>query len=293
MKIRVGFIGLGIMGQPMAMNILRAGYELMVYNRTRDKAAALKDKGALVATTPKEIADWSDVIILMLTGPEAIEQILESDDGLLAGDIRGKKVINMSTVSPSYTRYLDKKLGSYSAVFIDAPVSGSRKPAEEATLVILASGPENAVKETEPLFKSMGKKVVYCGEAGMGSCMKMTVNLLLGIMMEGLCEAVNFGQKCGLSTEIILETILSSPLGCGLFSLKSEMLKNKDYPPQFPLKHMLKDIRFILQTADEEGSATPVAYTVFQLYRQAAGQGLAGMDFSAVMKILESMNDRE
>jgi 3-hydroxyisobutyrate dehydrogenase-like beta-hydroxyacid dehydrogenase len=111
-------------------------------------------------------------------------------------------------------------------------------------------------------------------------------------MMEGLCEAVNFGQRCGLSTEIILETILSGPLGCGLFNLKTEMLKNKDYPPQFPLKHMLKDLRFVLQTADEKGSAVPVVHTIFQLYRQAIGQGLADMDFSAVMKILESMNDR-
>ncbi len=293
MKQKIGFIGMGIMGQPMSRNILKAGYDVMVYNRTVEKTHPLKEAGAAVASTPKEIADWADVMILMLTGPEAIDAVLNGETGVLAGKASGKVLINMSTVSPAYSRAMDRILKAESVVFIDAPVSGSKKPAEEGTLIILASGPEEKVTELEPLLLCMGKKVVYCGEAGKGSAMKMMVNLLLGIMMEGLCEAINFGQKCGLTVDSMLDVILSGPLSCGLYNLKTEMMKQDEFPPQFPLKHMLKDIRFVLQTADENGAATPAGHTIFQLYRQAQGHGLSDMDFAAVKKVLKSMSDEE
>lgn len=292
MSLKVGFIGMGIMGQPMSGNVLNAGYEVMVCNRTSEKTAPLLKAGAVAAANPKEAAEWADVIVLMLTGPEAIDAVLSGDDGLLAGIKQGKPVINMSTVSPAYSRELDEKLRAASIVLIDAPVSGSKKPAEEGTLIILAGGPEDKVRELEPLLLAMGKKVVYCGEAGQGSAMKMAVNLLLGTMMEGLCEAVNLGQKCGLSTDAILETFLSGPLSCGLFNLKTDMMKTGNFPPQFPLKHITKDLRFVLQTADEKGAATPIGSALFQLYRQGVGQDLGDMDFAAVKKVLEAMNDK-
>lgn len=289
---KIGFIGMGIMGQPMASNILKAGYELMVYNRTKDKTKPLKEAGALVSETPAELARWADVIILMLTGPEAIDAILYGDDGVLSANPSGKTIINMSTVSPSYTVTLNERLKESKAILIDAPVSGSRKPAEEGTLIILASGHQQTVSELESLFLSMGKKVVYCGEAGKGSAMKMMINLLLGIMMEGLAESINFGQKAGLSVDKMLDVVLSGPLSCGLFNLKTEMMKNDEFPPQFPLKHMLKDLRFVLQTADEKGAAVPVGHTIFQLYRQAAGHGLSDNDFASIKRILKEMSDK-
>jgi len=168
MALKVGFIGLGIMGQPMAQNIAKGGYELTVYNRSSEKAKPLADTGASVAPTPKAAAEAADVIILMLAGPEAIDAVLEGPEGLMAGTKAGQILVNMSTVSPEFSKQLADKLSAKSVAAIDAPVSGSRKPAEEGALVILAGGPKDKVSELESLFMSMGKKVVYCGDAGQG-----------------------------------------------------------------------------------------------------------------------------
>ena len=291
MALNVGFIGLGIMGRPMAQNVAKGDFQLTVFNRSSDKATALADSGASVASTPKAVAEASDVIILMLAGPEAIDAVLEGPEGLMAGMKAGQTLVNMSTVSPAYSKQLADRLSAESVVAIDAPVSGSRKPAEDGALVILAGGPKDKVNELEPLFLCMGKKVVYCGKAGQGSSMKMAVNLLLGIMAAGICEAVNLGQKCGLDTTTMLETMLAGPMGCALFEFKKPMLIDDRFSAQFPLKHMTKDIRFALQTADENGAVAPIGHTVFQLYRQSMGQGLADMDFAAVKKVFERIND--
>jgi 3-hydroxyisobutyrate dehydrogenase-like beta-hydroxyacid dehydrogenase len=291
MALHVGFIGLGIMGQPMAQNVAKGDFQLTVFNRSIEKATPLADAGASVAPTPKAVAEASDVILLMLAGPEAIDAVLEGPEGLMAGMKAGQTLINMSTVSPAYSKQLADKLTAASAVAIDAPVSGSRKPAEEGALVILAGGPKDKVAELEPLFLCMGKKVIYCGEAGQGSSMKMSVNLLLGIMAAGICEAVNLGQKCGLDTATMLETMLAGPMGCALFEFKKPMLIADSFSAQFPLKHMTKDIRFALQTADENGAMAPIGHTVFQLYRQSMGQGLADQDFAAVKKVFERISD--
>jgi 3-hydroxyisobutyrate dehydrogenase-like beta-hydroxyacid dehydrogenase len=291
MTMKVAFVGLGIMGEAMAKNVVKKGYSLSVYNRSGEKAKRLEEKGAAVAGTPKDAAKAADVVILMLTGPEAVGEVLEGPEGLSEGLEPGKTLINMSTVPPSYAKALSKRLEPLGVAVIDAPVSGSRKPAEEGTLVILAGGPEDKVKEMEPLLLTMGKKIIYCGQAGQGASMKMATNLLLGIMAAGLCEAVNLGQKCGLSTSTMLETMLSGPMGCALFEFKKPMLISGAYSAQFPLKHMEKDLKFIIQTADEAGAAVPGGHTAFQLYRQALGHGLADMDFAAVKKVFEMMSD--
>ncbi len=276
---------------PMAKHILKEGYQVAVFNRTREKAAEAAERGAKIAGSPRELCRESDTIILMVTGPEAVDDVLNGPDGILSEDCSGKVLINMSTVSPAYTGNLAAVLAGRGIDFIDAPVSGSKKPAEEATLVILAGGDKKTVEKHEALLLAMGKKVVYCGEAGQGSAMKMAVNLLLGVMMEGFCEAVTLGEKCGLSKESIVETLLAGPLGCGLFNLKSEMLLCGEYPAQFPFKHMAKDIRFVLQTADEKGAPTPAGHAVFQVYRHGMGRGMGDMDFAAVKKVLDALCD--
>jgi 3-hydroxyisobutyrate dehydrogenase-like beta-hydroxyacid dehydrogenase len=292
MSEKIGFIGMGIMGYPMAANIHKKGYELMVYNRTKEKTRTLAETGVLVADTPAELNDWADTIILMLTGPEAIDAVLYSENGILSADVAGKIIINMSTVSPSYTKKLNTCFESVEAIFIDAPVSGSKKPAIDGSLIILTGGQQEIIDKLEPIFLCMGQKVVYCGEAGSGSALKMTINLLLSLMMEGLCESLNLAQQLNLDTDLVLESILAGPLGCGLFKLKAEMFKEDKFPVQFPLKHMAKDLRFILQTADEAGASIPAAHAAIQLYRQGIGLGNGDLDFAAVKKSLEVLNDR-
>jgi 3-hydroxyisobutyrate dehydrogenase-like beta-hydroxyacid dehydrogenase len=291
MALKIGFMGLGIMGQPMAQNIAKAGYELIVYNRSSAKTAPLSDAGAAVASNPKEVAETADVIIMMLAGPEVILEVMDGPQGLQAGMRRGQTLINMSTVLPAFSRQLYDNLQKDSITVIDAPVHGSRKPAEEGALVIMAGGPEDKVNELEPVLMTMGKMVVYCGDAGQGSSMKMAVNLVLGAMVAGLCEAVNLGQSCGLDTETMLTTMLSGPMVCPLFEFKKPMLIDDNYPAQFALKHMAKDIRFALQTADESGAPTPVGHTIFQLYRQSIGLDHGDMDFAAVKKVFEKASD--
>jgi len=285
----IGFIGLGIMGQPMAANLLQAGYRLHVWNRTATKAAALTRQGAASADSPRQLAETSETIVLMLTGPAAIDAVLQGPDGLLAAPLDGKTVINMSSIPPVYARQLAGQLQSHGARAIDAPVSGSRKPAEEGALVILAGGDPDDLARVEPLLLVMGKKVVHCGEAGQGSAMKMAVNLLLGTMMAGLAEAVNFGEKQGLDTATLLDTILAGPLGCGLFQLKREMLIDHAYPAQFPYRHMAKDLGFILGTAAGLQVPVPLGNMLAGLYREDADAELADSDFAAVKRILEAM----
>jgi len=284
----IGFIGLGIMGQPMAANLQRQGHPLTLWNRTAARATELVAAGASLATSPREVAEQSDTIILMLTGPAAIDAVLDGPVGLLATPIAGKCIVNMSTVEPAYSNMLAERLARHGAELVDAPVSGSRKPAEDGTLVILAGGDAARIDAVEPLLLGMGKKVIRCGDIGQGSAMKMAINLLLGTMMAGLAEAVHFGEKAGLDTATLLDTVLAGPLGCGLFQLKREMLIEHAYPPQFPFRHMSKDIGFIRNTAAANGAVTPMGDQLATLY-DADHAALQDLDFAAVKMVLESL----
>jgi len=244
-------MGLGIMGAPMAANLLKGGYPVMVYNRTSEKAAPLVKLGAGLASHPRALARAADVVIAMVTGPEALSDLLWGTDGAGGALNHSKVFINMSSVSPHDTRKLAAELKPTGVTFIDAPVSGTKKPAEDGALLILAGGPRDKVEELEPVLLAMGKKVIYCGTAGQGSMMKMCINLLLGLMMAGFAEVLNFGRLGGLSLEAMLDTVFSGSLNCGLFQTKAANLQNHTYPPAFPLKHMTKDAKFIVDTASE------------------------------------------
>jgi 3-hydroxyisobutyrate dehydrogenase-like beta-hydroxyacid dehydrogenase len=290
MKQKIGFMGLGIMGTAMATNLLKAGYPVMVYNRTPEKADPLVKQGAGLASNPKALAKAADVVIAMVTGPEALGDLLWGPDGAGGAFNHSKVFINMSSVSPRHTRELAQELEPSGVIFIDAPVSGTKKPAEEGSLVILAGGPEDRVKELEPLFLAMGKKVIYCGLAGQGSMMKMFINLLLGLMMEGFSEALNFGKLGGLAMGTMLDTVFSGPLNCGLFQMKAVNLQSKTYPTAFPLKHMTKDVKFVVDTAFELGAPVPVGQILLHLYSSGVAQGWGDEDISAIARVLEHLS---
>jgi 3-hydroxyisobutyrate dehydrogenase-like beta-hydroxyacid dehydrogenase len=289
MKRPVGFMGLGAMGSPMAANILRAEYPLTVYNRSAAKTGPLAELGARVAPGPRELAHASDVIIAMVTDSQALDALLWGTGGAAAALDQSKIFINMSTVPPRYTRELRERLAPSGVTFIDAPVSGSRKPAEEGALIIFAGGDRERVAELTPLLEAMGKKVIYCGEAGQGSMMKMAINLLLGVMMEGFAEAVSFGVKGGLAEETIVEAIFAGPLSCGLYRLKSAMFRQKAFPAHFPLKHMCKDLKSVIDTAYETGASIPAGETMLKLYQVGIGHDWGDLDFAAIYKVLEHL----
>lgn len=287
MSERIGFIGLGIMGQAMAANILKAGYALTIYNRSSQKAEALAGAGATVATSPEQLAETCDTIILMLTGPEAVDAILGGENGLLAADCQGKTIINMSTVPPAYSRELALQLESHGITVIDAPVSGSKIPAELGTLVILAGGPQAAISQHEAMLLSMGSRVIYCGEAGTGSGMKLAINLLLGTMMEGLTEATHLAETSGLATETFLEVVGAGALACPLFKIKEQMLITDSYPPQFPFRHMAKDMQYVVDQASQTGASLPIASKLAELFDPHAPTELLDQDFAAVKTLLK------
>jgi len=289
MKPKVGFMGLGIMGAAMAANVHRAGFPLMVYNRTAARAEVWAEQGVGVASNPHSLAQATDILITMVTGPEAIDHLLWGEGGAAAALNDRKTFINMSSVSPRYTGDLQQRLAPTGVKFVDAPVSGTKKPAEEGTLLILAGGEQTQVAEVEPLLLTMGKKVIYCGPVGQGSMMKMTINLLLGQMMAGFSETVNFGQQGGLDLETILDVILSGPLSCGLYQVKSDMLRQNDFPPQFPFKHMTKDIKFIVDTAFDTGAPVPLAHLLLHLYRLGVSHNLGDQDFAAIARVFGKM----
>jgi 3-hydroxyisobutyrate dehydrogenase-like beta-hydroxyacid dehydrogenase len=292
MKPKIGFMGLGIMGTPMTANLLKAGYPVMVYNRTPEKAEPLVKLGAGLASNPRALAKAADVVIAMVTGPEALGDLLWGPDGAGGAFNHSKVFINMSSVSPGYSRDLARELEPTGVTFIDAPVSGTKKPAEDGTLIILAGGPQDKVQELEPVFLAMGKKVVHCGAAGQGSMMKMFINLLLGMMMEGFAEALNFGKLGGLSTEAMLDTVYSGPLNCAMFQVKAANLQNNTYPTAFPLKHMTKDAKFVVDTAYELGAPVPVGQMILHLYRTGVAQGWGDEDLSAIGKVLAHLSAR-
>jgi 3-hydroxyisobutyrate dehydrogenase-like beta-hydroxyacid dehydrogenase len=292
MKQKVGFMGLGIMGTAMSANLLKASYPVMVYNRTPEKAEPLVKLGAGLASNPRALAKAADVVIAMVTGPEALQDLLWGPDGAGGAFNHHKVFINMSSVSPRATRDLARELEPTSVTFIDAPVSGTKQPAEEGTLVILAGGPQEKIQELEPLFLAMGKKVVYCGPVGQGSMMKMFINLLLGLMMAGFAEALNFGRLGGLAPEAMLDTVSSGPLNCGMFQVKAGNLLNNTYPAAFPLKHMTKDAKFIVDTAFDLGAPVPVGQIILHLCRLGVAQGWGDEDISAIAKVLEHLNPK-
>jgi 3-hydroxyisobutyrate dehydrogenase-like beta-hydroxyacid dehydrogenase len=281
---------MGIMGQPMALNLVKSGYEVTVFNRTQKKTDPLASAGAGVADAPAGAAEKADALILMVTGPDAVDALLYGRGGVAAAGAGPGVVINMSTVPPAYSRNLAERLEAAGIPFLEAPVAGTRKPAETGDLVILTGGDEKRAADLEPVFMAMGKKVIHCGETGKAAAMKLTLNLLLGVMMEGIGEALNFGRKAGLSQEMILNAVLAGPLGCTLFSTKAEAFKADDFPPQFPFKHMLKDLRFVLDTARETDTATPACGAVAGVYERGMEMDLGDLDMAAAIRVLAAMD---
>jgi 3-hydroxyisobutyrate dehydrogenase-like beta-hydroxyacid dehydrogenase len=285
MPEKIGFIGLGLMGARMAANLIAAGHGVVLYNRTIAKAEQAAGTKASVAASPLTLGRQARLVFMMLTGPEAVEAVLWGEEGLLGPGSRCEIVVNMSTVPPAFNHHLAARLQESGVVLLEAPVSGSTDAAAAGSLVILTGGEAAALEVVSPYLLTMGGRLVHCGAVGRATSMKMVINLLLGIMLSGLGEAVTLGERCGFTAAEVLDTVLAGPLGCGFFEAKAAMIKAGDYPAGFPVKHMLKDLGFIAETAAGAGGAVPLGRTVRELYEQAVAAGLADADFAAIKKI--------
>ncbi|KXB07926.1 hypothetical protein AKJ56_02130 [candidate division MSBL1 archaeon SCGC-AAA382N08] len=288
---KIGFIGLGKMGNPMAMNIHDADFPLEVYNRTFEKTKPFRDKGVKAYKTAENLAKNSDVIIIMVTGPEDLLEVLKSDEGVLAGLKEDSVVINMSTVSPDATLEAAELVREKNANFVDSPVSGTVGPAEKGTLTILSAGKEEVLDRVKPILEKMGEPVVNCGEAGKGTEMKLFINLLLGGMMESLSESLVFGKKLGLDVSKMQKVMQSGGVDCLMFRVKSDLIKNRDFEPRFKVNLIHKDLSLALDSGGKLGVALPAAAAAREIYSGAKGMDLGKEDMTANIKVLEKIAD--
>ncbi|MEI7529321.1 MAG: NAD(P)-dependent oxidoreductase [Elusimicrobiota bacterium] len=284
---RIGFIGLGIMGRAMALNLVKAGYRVTVYNRTRLHTMEFADLGCQVAATPRALAKLADTVITMVSDPAAMDAVLEGPEGALSAFSGGSTLINMSTVSPDYTAALAKKCFTAGVDFLDCPVSGSKPLAEKGQLVLLAAGKKATVEKLDPVLKAMGRAVIYAGEPPAGTALKLCVNLIVGQMTAALAEAAALAGALKLDPELVFTTLAANPaLDCAYFRAKKENILKKDFTPAFPLRHMLKDARFILAEAAKNGLELPVTAAVEKLMEKSYNSGYGGQDLSVILRSL-------
>jgi 3-hydroxyisobutyrate dehydrogenase-like beta-hydroxyacid dehydrogenase len=287
---RVAFLGLGIMGRPMAANLVKAGFHVTVWNRTRERAeefvAEHPDAPVRVAGTPSGAAAAAQVLITMVPDAPEVEQVLFGPDGAAEGLSMVDLAIDMSTIRPSASRAIGERLrDERGAGFLDAPVTGSRPKAEDATLTIMAGGEEQDFERARPVLDALGELVVHAGPQGHGSMVKLINNTLAAVNAEALAEALVLAARAGVDADALLQVVGAGSGDSAMLDLKARPMLDRDFDPLFKLEHMLKDIRHFLAEAGALGVETPVAERAARVYGAADARGLGGRDFAAVIEV--------
>jgi 3-hydroxyisobutyrate dehydrogenase-like beta-hydroxyacid dehydrogenase len=285
---KLGFIGIGSMGRPIAQRLLQSGYKLMAYNRDRRKVEALVGDGATVANKISQLAFHADVILSCLANDDAVRNVYAGPEGVFANVRPGTVVIEMSTVNPETSREL-YKLGSARAVSVlDVPISGSTPAAEQGTLTLFGGGDEEIFHAAEPLFRAVAQQYFYLGPSGSGTTMKLVVNALLGVGMQAIAEAVTLGQKAGLNRDRLFDVLSHTAVIAPAHLGKLMKAASNDYSPQFAIRLMNKDFRLILETAARIQVPMPVTAAAFQINTAEAADSIEE-DFSAVIRRMENL----
>jgi len=284
MKPTVGFIGLGLMGKPMAQNVLRAGFPLVVWNRTRVKAEDLVRAGAKLAATPRETAAQCDVLITIVSDPPALEEVLWGAHGALDGLRAGSLLIDSSTVSPEMARRLAGGCANRHVDFLDAPVTGGTWGAEKGELVFMIGGKIEVLERAKPVLESMGKRFFLLGPNGAGQTVKLGMNLLLALEVNAFAEALALVTATGVPAERLVEVMQSSMGRSPLLDVKAPLMLKREFPASFPLRLMHKDIRLALELAKEYGVALPAGAAAYATYSAVKDSSTDDPDFSAVAR---------
>lgn len=289
-KQKVSFLGLGRMGQAMATNVLKAGYDLAIWNRNKDRARPLVEQGARLATSPAEAAKEADFVIAMLSDDKAVEQVAFRDQGVLAALQPGKIFINMSTTSVTLAHDLATFGRECGVRTLDAPVVGSIKPAQDASLFILVSGDRDAYEEAEPLIKTMGQTLHYLGDTGNAIYMKLIFNGLLATQLAAFAELVALGHKAGLDRNQVIELLCGGALASPALKARAANVINNNHAPAFTLKLMRKDMGLVTEAGRDLGVPMPVAAATGELYTIAANLDLKEEDISLIVPIVEQLS---
>jgi 3-hydroxyisobutyrate dehydrogenase-like beta-hydroxyacid dehydrogenase len=291
-KTKVGLIGLGLMGQPIGMNLLKAGHPLTVWNRTASRANELVAMGAKLAKSPKEVAAASDVLMTIVSDPPALESVLwgadGKDSGALAGLKPGSTYIDSSTISPVLARKIATACAERKVRFLDAPVTGGDWGAKKGELVFMVGGEAATLKAVEPILGVLGKRWFHLGPNGAGQTIKLAMNMILALQVDALAEALALVTRAGLKGEDLVEVMQSSMARSGVLDIKAPNLLKGEYKPSFPLRLMHKDLGLALELANQIGVALPATAAARETYNYVKGAAKEDLDYSAVMKFWKS-----
>jgi 3-hydroxyisobutyrate dehydrogenase len=281
--MRVAFLGLGIMGQNMATNLVKAGHEVTVWNRTPGKLV----EGAGVAPTPAAAAQGAEVVWLCVSDTDAVESVLFGPEGVEQSLTEGAIVADSSTISPSATAKFAQRLRSKGAAYVDAPMTGSKIGAANGTLIFMVGGEGANIERLNPLFAAMGKKIFRMGETGKGQAAKLAMNLQIAMIYEGFAEALTLATKLGVDAQQLVSLIEATMVKSGVVEYKAPFVMQRDFTPNFPLRLMHKDIRLALEAAKEARVKLPGLETVEEVYEMATEDGHRDQDYAATLTLLE------
>ena len=285
---KIGFIGLGLMGRPMSLNLLKAGHTVTVWNRTASRASELVAAGATLAKTSRECAAASEILFTIVSDPPALEQILwgheGKEDGALAGLRPGSIYVDSSTISPTLARRIAESCTERNVRFLDAPVTGGDWGAREGNLVFMIGGDAETLRAVEPVLGVMGRKWFHVGPTGAGQTIKLAMNGILALQVDAMAEALAIVKKAGLGEEQLIEVMQASMARSGLLDLKAPLMAKGEYKPSFPLRLMHKDLGLLLDLANQLGVALPATAAAREVYSYVKGEAKEDLDYSAVMK---------
>jgi len=287
---RVGWIGTGVMGGPMAGHVLKAGYALTVYNRTRAKAQPWVERGAQWADSPQAVAEQSEVVFTMLGFPRDVREVILGTNGVLAGARSGSIIVDMSTSEPSLAVEIYERAKSKGVYSVDAPVSGGDVGAREGTLSIMIGGDEEIVQALQPLFETLGRNIVYQGPAGSGQHTKMCNQIVVAGTMIGVCEALLYGYRAGLDLETMMASISRGAAACWTLDNLAPRILQRNFDPGFFVEHFVKDMSIALAEAEQMNLSLPGLALVHQLYVALKAQGHGKLGSHALMLALEQLS---
>ncbi len=281
--MRVAFLGLGIMGRPMAANLVKAGNEVTVWNRTPGRQV----EGAQSAATPAEAVQNAEVVWMCVSDTKAVEAVLFGAQGVESSITPGAIVVDSSTISPSATVRFAERLRARGCDYVDAPITGSKIGAENAQLIFMVGGSENTIATLDPLFRAMGKTVIRMGDVGKGESAKLALNLMIALIYEGFAEGLTLATKLGVEPETLVKLIQSTMVRSGVVDYKAPFVLRHDFSPNFPLRLMHKDIHLMLDAAKEARVKLPGLETVDEIYEVATEEGQADLDYASTLALLE------
>ena len=290
MSERIGFVGLGIMGRPMALNLKRAGFELAVYARRPESMEPLASAGAAPCTSPADVARRSDICFTMVSDTPDVEQVILGPGGIAEGASPGSVVVDMSTVSPAATRAIAERLGERAIAMLDAPVSGGEQGAIDGTLSIMVGGDAEIFERVRPLFEVMGRNIVHVGPSGAGQVCKSCNQIVVGATIAGVAEAILFARASGVDPARVREALLGGFAASRILEVHGQRMIDDNFAPGFKTRLHQKDMGIVLDAAHELGLALPGAAAVAQYLNALVGQGLGEEDSAAIYKVLRAMS---